>query len=170
MLPTAALCVSVQKILSLWWNGLWIFLKIYLMYFNLFFQFIQLRLNICVKTYLVRKWCAKTWKTGKPDLKEICDDVTVCLESERKQRFPAQPWPSGRSPPWRGSDAVIWLRSDAAPGAVSAVDPGRAVDTMFLSVPGLRALFAALSLFVFPAESCHSLPPLPCHHSASPRM
>lgn len=47
------------------------------------------------------------------------------------------------------------------PGAVSGVDPGRPVDRMFQSVPGLRALSAALSLFVFPAESCHwpSLPP-----------
>lgn len=70
--------------------------------------------------------------------------------------------PQGRTAPWRGADAVIWLRSDAVPGAVSGVDPGRPVDRMFLSVPGLRALSlsAALSLFVFPAESCHS-PPSP---------
>lgn len=57
-------------------------------------------------------------------------------------------------------DAVIWLQNDAVPGAVSGVDPGRPVDRMFLSVPGLQAHSTALSLFVFPAESCHS-PPSP---------
>lgn len=31
--------------------------------------------------------------------------------------------------------AVIWLWSDAEPGAASGVDPGRPVDKMFLSVP-----------------------------------
>ena len=57
--------------------------------------------------------------------------------------------PSGRRPPWCGSDAVIWWRSDALPRAASAVDPGRPVDRMFLIVPGLWALSAAPRPFLF---------------------
>lgn len=75
----------------------------------------------------------------------------------------SQPQPSGRRPPWCGSDVVMWLQSDAVPRALAGVDRGRPVDRMFPSVLRLQALCMALTLFVFPAESCRSL-----HHSPPP--
>lgn len=70
-----------------------------------------------------------------------------------------------------GADAVVWRQSDAVPGAVCSVNPGRPADRMFPSIPALRAFSVALSLFVFPSESYHYAPPaLPCYHSASARM
>ena len=89
--------------------------------------------------------------------------MSVFLETREKTMisFLHNLGPRGRSPPWRGFDAVIWLRSDAVPVAVSGVDPGRLLDRMFPSVPGLQALSAALTLFIFLFESCHppSSPP-----------